>query len=116
MIEPGSDSRIPGAVARAVRKLRDGVSLRFGPRFVEMRLFGSYARGDWGPDSDVDLLVVVEGLEERERREVFDLATDVYFDTMLHLAPLVLSRQELEHLRAREMRLAAEIDADGIPV
>ncbi|MFH1635177.1 MAG: nucleotidyltransferase domain-containing protein [Chloroflexota bacterium] len=26
-------------------------------------LFGSYARGDFGPDSDVDLLVVIPGLK-----------------------------------------------------
>ena len=26
-------------------------------------LFGSYARGDYGPDSDVDLLVVMEGVD-----------------------------------------------------
>ena len=26
-------------------------------------LFGSYARGDFGPDSDLDLLVIIEGVD-----------------------------------------------------
>ncbi len=31
--------------------------------------FGSYARGDWGPGSDLDVLVVVEGSDQPfERR------------------------------------------------
>ena len=30
---------------------------------LKIILFGSYARGDYGPDSDLDLLVVLEGIE-----------------------------------------------------
>ena len=33
----------------------------YGPRLIGMVLFGSRARGDHTPDSDVDLLVVLEG-------------------------------------------------------
>ena len=36
--------------------------------------FGSYSRGDWRPESDVDVLVVLDHAVGRNRREVFDLA------------------------------------------
>lgn len=36
----------------------------FGDRLVSVAVFGSVARGEAEPDSDVDLLVVVEGLPE----------------------------------------------------
>lgn len=47
----------------------------FGQRLVDVILFGSHARGDAGPDSDVDLLVVLEGPVDRfaERRRMDDV-------------------------------------------
>ncbi len=49
---------------------RDLVAL-YGPRLREIILFGSHARGAAGPDSDVDVLVVLDGefdpYEEIER-------------------------------------------------
>jgi len=39
------------------------------PEVVQVGYFGSYARGDWGPGSDLDILMIVEGSEEPfERR------------------------------------------------
>jgi predicted nucleotidyltransferase len=54
--------RIPHPVysavlSRYVRILHD----HFGGRLEGVSLFGSIARGDWDRDSDIDLLVVVEG-------------------------------------------------------
>jgi predicted nucleotidyltransferase len=33
-------------------------------------LFGSYARGDFGPDSDLDLLVILEGVDSPRSESV----------------------------------------------
>ncbi len=39
------------------------------PDVLRVGYFGSYARGDWGPGSDVDLIVVVRSCDEPfERR------------------------------------------------
>ena len=36
---------------------------------VPIGYFGSYARGDWGPGSDLDMILIVQGSEEAfERR------------------------------------------------
>ena len=45
----------------------DDVAKRFRPQAVI--LFGSYAYGNPTPDSDVDLLVIVQGKEGETRRE-----------------------------------------------
>ena len=55
--------------------LRDGL----GDRLVAVALFGSHARGDAHPDSDLDLLVIADGLPDelkRQRRMVYDLLPD----------------------------------------
>ena len=105
---------IPDRVRDAVRDLGCRLRARFGERLRDLRVFGSYARGDWGPDSDVDVLVLVDGLSRTERRAAFDVSEEVYFDRLVHLAPLVLSIDEYQTLRAREYLIASEIERDGI--
>lgn len=71
--------RVRAALVDFARRL-DGA---FGPRVQEVKLFGSYARGDFGTDSDVDVLVVADTLAHGEKRAVFDLAEDVFFKTLV---------------------------------
>jgi len=50
------------AVEQAIRKWAAGIaSIR--PEVVRIGYFGSYARGNWGPGSDVDLIVIVRDSE-----------------------------------------------------
>ena len=42
-------------------ELRDAFKRLYGERLVTMRLYGSYARGEAGAGSDIDVLVVLDG-------------------------------------------------------
>jgi predicted nucleotidyltransferase len=57
-------------VERAIKRMVDRIVRQFQPERVI--LFGSHARGEAGPDSDVDLLVVVpvEGLKHKKQVEI----------------------------------------------
>ncbi|MEM2184681.1 MAG: nucleotidyltransferase domain-containing protein [Candidatus Methanomethylicia archaeon] len=37
----------------------------FGDRLISIMLFGSIARGDWSRDSDIDILIVVDGWNDK---------------------------------------------------
>lgn len=50
----------PG-IQGALRELRAGMAEIYGERLVDLVLFGSPARDDAHPDSDVDVLVVLKG-------------------------------------------------------
>jgi putative addiction module component (TIGR02574 family) len=107
---------LPGAVVAALETFRMALSERFADRLAGVRLFGSYARDQARPDSDVDVLVVVTGLTRRERQEVLDLAWDAYAETLVHVSPLALSETEWEMLRSREYLIAQDIEREGIPL
>lgn len=89
---------------------------RFGRRLVRLVLFGSQARGEARDDSDVDLLVVIEGLTSTEGREIDTIVGDILTHSDVLLSPLVLSAARYDQLRSRERRLVAEIDREGILV
>jgi len=50
-MEPRFAGDVPPRVVAAAGDLKVRVGSRFGARLLELTLFGSYARGDWGPES-----------------------------------------------------------------
>ena len=108
--------RPSGGEKAALGELCAWVRQRFGARLHALSLFGSRARGEGSEDSDLDVLVVVDGLSGAEAREIAWCAGDVLTRHDVLLSPLVLSRAHYERLRARELRIAREIERDGIPL
>jgi predicted nucleotidyltransferase len=107
---------MPAATSAAVGDLASWLRARFGSRLTRVVLFGSHARGEASEHSDVDVLVVVEDLGSAETRDIDAFVGDVLTRTDILLSPLVLSGARYRDLCARERRLVAEIDRDGIPV
>ena len=110
---------VPPPVLRALGRLRAVLERRFGARLRELVLYGSHARGQAHDESDVDVLVVVEGLTEDERREVFDLAYEADAaerEAWVGLSTLVYSTDQVAEMRARERLLLRDIDREGIRV
>jgi len=59
-------SKVPLRVEKALRALHEALRKTYGD--AELYLFGSYAKGDWLEDSDVDV-VVVSGLQGEEHAQ-----------------------------------------------
>jgi len=54
-------SKVPLRVEKALRALHEALRKTYGD--AELYLFGSYAKGDWLEDSDVDVVVVSEAFK-----------------------------------------------------
>ncbi len=48
-------------VSRIVAEFRRGLELLYGPRLLEVVLFGSQVREDASPESDIDVMIVLRG-------------------------------------------------------
>lgn len=78
------------SIERALARLKKKLTDRFGSG-IELYLFGSVARNDYEPDSDIDVLVLFPGeVDTALEEEVFDLAyeveleCDVVFGAVVH--------------------------------
>jgi predicted nucleotidyltransferase len=101
-------------VHEALQKFASVVRSRFGARLRELTLFGSRARGTATTESDVDVLVVVQGLTGAEGRELGYLAGDLLTEFGVLISPLALTPERIEHLRAGRRLLAQDIARDGV--
>ena len=55
---------MPKEIKSLLEKLKSGLKQMYGEWFKEAYLFGSYARGDYNPDSDIDILIVLSDFEK----------------------------------------------------
>ena len=81
-----------------------------------IELFGSRARGDADPDSDMDLLVIVDDLSPELEDYVSECAREAGFKFGIVLVPVVFTRDEWENGPERYSLLAEAIREEGIPL
>jgi len=80
----------------------------------ELVLFGSRARGDADPDSDLDVLVIVDDLSPEFEEYISDCAWEAGFEYGIVIVPVVFSRNEWENGPERYSLLAEAIKSEGV--
>jgi predicted nucleotidyltransferase len=66
--------RLEARQRRWVEEFRDRLRALLGDRLRDLRLFGSHARRQAHEESDIDLLVLVDRLDEETWQSVIDMA------------------------------------------
>ncbi len=80
-------------------------------------LFGSRARGDATPYSDMDVVVITEKpLDEREIDYISDCAWEAGFEKGIVVVPVVFSKDEWENSPERYSLLAQAVEMEGIAI
>lgn len=84
---PEATASIPADLRKTLRWATENLREIYGPRLRRLILFGSQARGDARPDSDVDVLVVLGGpissYEEAKRTSRVATRAAAYRGTVL---------------------------------
>jgi len=83
-------------------------------RVHRIELFGSRARGDADPDSDMDVLVIVNEISPELEDYVSECAWEAGFKHGIVIVPVVFTRDEWENGPERYSLLAEAIKAEGV--
>lgn len=89
---------------------------RFGERVRSVVLFGSKARGDFGPESDLDLLVELTDDDVDLQWEVQRLAARVSLEYDLLLSVRAVGRSQWERMARYRSPLYRALQAEGVPL
>ena len=79
---PHTGVTIPEPIGSMANSMKQALQEYYGERLAKVILYGSYARGDYHAESDVDLLVVLTDEEvdaAAERKALFDLWFELFF-------------------------------------
>ena|SRR3990172_4068955 len=98
----------------AIEKYIHRASDRYGNHISQMILFGSRVRGEGNEESDIYIAVIMTAGDRHVRRELLDLATEIWLETWIKISPLILSSEEFETLSRMGMGIIATIQKEGI--
>ena len=106
---------MPKEIKILLEKLKSGLKQIYGEQFMEAYLFGSYARGDYEPDSDIDVLIVLSDFEKygAELKRTCELIGNLSMENGTTVS-VVFSRQR--EWQTDKLPLLLNIHAEGIAV
>ena len=108
--------RVPREILTMVEEARDAILERLPGKPHLIVLYGSQARGEATPESDVDLLVVVDRYDSGTVELVRDAVYDVMWehDFLRLISVNVMSREEYDDQKRRGYSFVRNVERDGI--
>ena len=107
--------KVPAKVKRILSETRRELEKIYADRLKEMILFGSYARGDFGGGSDIDIILLLERIKdtdaEKDRYLPVVTRLSLKYDTVISVIPF-----KTNEFRRKRTSLILNVRKEGIRV
>lgn len=105
--------KIPERVRKILKKTRKELDKIYHERIKGMILFGSYARGDFTDESDIDLMLLLDQIADvsTEREIYFPVISKISFDydTVVSIVPF-----DYQEFQRKRIPLILNVNKEGI--
>lgn len=99
-------------VDKIVEELAQKLREKFGDKVEQVILFGSYARDEFGEESDLDVLVI----GNVKLDEVLEISYPLSLKHGVYISPIVMSRDYFEMLKAEGTGFVKNVLREGVTV
>lgn len=83
-----------------IKTLQESILNYYGERLVSLVIFGSFSRGTHTPESDIDLLLIVEKLHKRKMKRIEEFINNVedkINNIPNYISPIIKTPEEISH-------------------
>ena len=92
----------PAKIEKAIQEFVSKVNKLLGDRVKKIVLYGSYARGDYNKESDIDIMILTDLTNEeiiKFRRKISDIAYDIEEanDFDIYISPLLKNLERFNY-------------------
>lgn len=90
----------------------------YGENLVRIILYGSYARGDYHIDSDIDIAAIVHGEREELQKglkKIWDVSSDLELEYSIIVSPTVIPYDEFERYK-NDLPYYRNIQKEGVDI
>ena len=91
---------MPENVSSIIYKFSQELKQILGDNLAKVIVYGSYARGDYRDNSDVDIMILVKMSDEEikaVKNDIYNLAFDVEMNTGIELSPIIKNEKQYEY-------------------
>lgn len=99
---------------KAVLRLKEVLTERF--KLLDFRVFGSKARGDALPDSDIDVMMEIDEYTPEIESAIDDLVYEINLSYDCFISVIIFSKKEIEEGPMSESQIYKAIEREGIRV
>ncbi len=99
---------------RALKELRKSLTGEYP--VIDMRLYGSKARGDADPDSDLDVMIELSDCNPQIMADIDERVYQINLEHDVLISTLIFGRSELETGPMSESPIYKVIQLEGIPL
>lgn len=101
-------------IKKAVEEFKKEIEKLYGKRLKRVILYGSYARGDATEDSDIDLLIVLEGnvIPGEEIDRMIDIITEINLKYGMLISVYPVSEKDYTNVNSP---LLINVRREGVP-
>ena len=99
---------------RALKRLRDELYVKYP--IIDLRLYGSKARGEGRQESDIDIMIELPDYDRAMVEEIDDIVYRINLEHDVFISVLVFGKDELEKGPMSESPIYKAIQKDGVPL
>jgi len=99
---------------KALKELREELSAKYP--IIDIRLYGSKARGEGKEDSDLDIMIEIPNYNRAMVAEIDDIIYRINLKHDVFISALVFGKDELEEGPMSEAPIYKVIQREGVPL